>query len=146
MRIRPMQTGDLDRVAELEAQIFSDPWSRSSFEFEVKHNRFSFPVVLEKDGELVGYAVVWKMFEELHVANIAISPDYQGQGLGEYLLQEILKDPGICQYALLEVRESNYRAIRLYEKYGFKTIMKRLQYYKDGETALVMKKDLIKIS
>lgn len=146
MKIRPMEPRDLDRVAELEAQIFKDPWSRSSFEFEVKHNRFSFPVVMEKDGVLVGYAVIWKMFEELHIANIAISPEHQGHGLGEKLLQEVLKNPGICQYALLEVRESNFRAIRLYEKYGFKTIMKRIQYYKDGETALVMKKDLLKIS
>ena len=41
----------------------------------------------------------------------------------------------------LEVRESNMPAINLYQKYGFTQVGKRPKYYRDGETALVMKKE-----
>jgi ribosomal-protein-alanine N-acetyltransferase len=44
----------------------------------------------------------------------------------------------------LEVRESNFPAIKLYYKLGFKEIGRRKGYYK-GEDALIMKLTLAKI-
>ena len=142
MIVRRMTAADLDTVIALETSIFPDPWSRNSFEFELQSNRYSLPFILEDHGQILGYAIIWKIFEEFHIANIAIHPLHQGKGLGSFFLNEILKMAGGCKYALLEVRESNQRAIRLYQKFGFKTIMKRVRYYKNGETALVMQKIL----
>lgn len=140
MQIRRMTEKDLDDIETLERQIFPNPWARSSFDFEIKHNPYSFPLILEENKEIIGYAVIWKIYEEFHIANIAIRPDYQGRKLGKYLLMEILKMADNCKYAILEVRESNVKAIQLYEKFGFKVIMKRIAYYQNGETALVMQK------
>jgi len=140
MKIRRMTEKDLDVVTKLERRLFPDPWSRSSFEFEIHQNIYSFPMVLEQKGQIIGYAIIWKIYEEFHIANLAIHPDFQGRKLGSYFLDQILKMKGDCRYALLEVRESNKRAIHLYEKFGFKTIMKRPKYYRNGETALVMQK------
>ena len=53
---------------------------------------------------------------------------------------------GNCRYAILEVRENNIRAQKLYKNFGFRTIMKRPSYYKNGETALVMQKIFTKNS
>ena len=140
MKIRRMKESDLDTVVALERQIFPDPWSRSSFQYEILNNPFSIPLIMEIDHQIAGYAIIWKIFEEFHIANIAIHPDQQGKKLGSGFLKSIFKLRGECQFALLEVRESNARAIHLYNKFGFKTIMKRQRYYKNGETALVMQK------
>jgi ribosomal-protein-alanine N-acetyltransferase len=140
MNLRRMKETDLDTVIAFEKQIFPDPWSRSSFEYEIRSNPFSIPLILEKNGEMYGYAIIWRIYEEFHIANIAIHPEKQGQKLGKQFLESIFRLKGDCAFAILEVRESNTRAIHLYEKFGFKVIMKRSRYYKNGETALVMQK------
>ncbi len=140
MRIRRMTSEDVDRVVELERLIFPDPWSCNSFDYEIQHNPFSSPLVLEVNGEIGGYAVIWKIYEEFHIANFAMRPDLQGKKLGSRFLENLLSLKDNCAFALLEVRESNHRAIRLYQKFGFKTIMRRKGYYRNGETALVMQK------
>ena len=142
MRVRPMQLDDLTKVVMLEHQIFKDAWSYQSFETELKKNKYSIPLVLEEKDEILGYAILWKIYEEFHIANIAIHPNHQGKKLGEYFLHQCLQKAIDCKYALLEVRESNQRAINLYLKFGFEILIKRHYYYQDGETALVMRKRL----
>jgi ribosomal-protein-alanine N-acetyltransferase len=140
MEMRRMKKEDLDTIVQLERQIFPDPWSRISFEYEIFHNPFAIPLILEQSGEIYGYAIVWKIYEEFHIANFAIRPDQQGKKFGNLFLEKILDLHEDSAFAILEVRESNQRAIRLYQKFGFRTIMKRVQYYRNGETALVMQK------
>jgi len=140
MQIRRMTQEDLDQVILLEQEIFPDPWSKRSFEYEVTQNAFGIPLILESNHTIIGYAIIWRIYEEFHIANFAIKPGFQGKKIGTHFLQSILSLRGSCKFALLEVRESNLRAIGLYEKFGFKTIHKRLRYYRNGETALVMQK------
>ncbi|OGB65510.1 MAG: ribosomal-protein-alanine N-acetyltransferase [Caldithrix sp. RBG_13_44_9] len=140
MEIRRMNKEDLETVVQLERQIFPDPWSQTSFEYEIFHNPFSLSLVLVQDTEIYGYAVIWKIYEEFHIANFAIRPDQQGKKLGNLFFEKILELREGSAFALLEVRESNQRAIHLYQKFGFRTIMKRVKYYRNGETALVMQK------
>lgn len=59
-----------------------------------------------------------------HVAQICVSPIWQGRGVGEALLRQALgamKESGL-EEASLTVTSSNTRAIRLYEKYGFRAV------------------------
>lgn len=138
--IRQMTSQDLDTVLKLEKEVFRDPWSRKSYEFEINGNRFSVPLVLEYQGNMIGHAVAWRIFEEFHIATIAIAPTYQRQGWGRYLLEKLLGFSGGAEYALLEVRRTNIRAIQLYEKFGFKQVTVRRRYYRNGEDAIVMTK------
>ncbi len=140
MLIRRMKPKDLAVVVELEKSIFPDPWSPSSFDYEINQNPFSVPLIMEAQGKIYGYAIIWRIYEEFHIANIAIRPDMQNKKLGSSFLKHILSLKEHCAYAILEVRQSNQRAIHIYEKFGFKTITKRERYYKNGETALVMQK------
>lgn len=141
--VRTMTPADLDAVLAIEHRAFQEPWSRQSYEFELTQNRFSLPIVAEYQNTIVGHAVAWFIFDEFHIATIAIDPDYQGRGWGSYLLKAMLGMSAGAEYALLEVRASNTRAIRLYENYGFNVVGKRPAYYRNREDALVMKKDLI---
>ncbi len=142
MMLRRMTEEDIPAVAAIEKALFPDPWSENSFRHEVLHNRFSIPLVLEEEGEILGYIIAWKIFDEFHIANVAVRPDQQNRGLGQFMLREILKHAQGCRYALLEVREHNRPAIHLYHKFGFRTIFRRPGYYPNGETALVMQKIL----
>ena len=90
---------------------------------------------------MVGYIGVWKIVDEGHITNVAVSPDYRRMQIGSALLKnmlEITAEEGIVRHTL-EVRTGNEAAIGLYEKFGFETAGVRKGYYEDnGEDALIM--------
>jgi ribosomal-protein-alanine N-acetyltransferase len=143
--IRRMTEKDIEGVVRIERDLFSMPWSKASFVFEVSDNRCSYPVVGFHEGRLVAYAVAWFVSEELHIGNIAVARSMQGTGAGKQMLEHLLAeaDEREVRIATLEVRVSNVRAIGLYRRYGFKGIALRKHYYSDnGEDALVMLAEL----
>ncbi|HVP56609.1 MAG TPA: ribosomal protein S18-alanine N-acetyltransferase, partial [bacterium] len=132
---------DLDRICDLERDLFGLPWSKTSFLFEVNDSRTSCPITALEDGQVVGYAVGWFVADELHIGNVAVARARQGTGIGKILVEYLLKEAAerSVSYATLEVRVSNVRAMNLYRKYGFKGIAIRKCYYADtGEDAMVM--------
>lgn len=139
--VRPMAVADLDRVCEIEQAVFALPWSRRSFESEVCGDPCSMSWVAEQDGCVVGYLVAWHVADELHIGNLAVDPARRGGGIASGLLASVLAaaDEHGIEYAALEVRVSNDRTIRLYERFGFCGVAIRKAYYEDnGENALVM--------
>lgn len=138
----PMRLEDVPDVAELERQVFPDPWSADSFLAEVERRPdVGWPVVVREDDRIVAYAVVWFIVDEIHIGNIAVHPDQRGRGLGRWLLERILSEGrhrGMV-YGTLEVRPSNTAAITLYERFGFRRIAVRRRYYRNnGEDAWVL--------
>ncbi len=78
-----------------------------------------------------------------HLVSIAVLREYRGMGIGSALLRETLKavkEEYGAEAIYLEVRVSNYTAIRLYEKHGFRKVRLIRSYYRDGEDAYVMVK------
>lgn len=145
--IRPMTVDDIDGVILVEQQSFLTPWSRQAFVEENK-NLLACYLVAEDNGVIVGYAGMWVIIDEAHVTNVAILPAYRQKGLGEKLMNALIKkavDNGaVCM--TLEVRPSNTAAKNLYHKKGFAVQGKRPNYYTDThEDALIMwKYDLLK--
>jgi [ribosomal protein S18]-alanine N-acetyltransferase len=139
---REMKRSDIEVVAALEKEIFKDAWTYDQLLSETDGQKHKFPIVLEIDGRIVGYACVWAFIDELHVNNFAIDPIFRQKGLGMKLIRFILGRFTAYKNAYLEVRKSNKAAINLYEKAGFKTFFIRQKYYSDGEDALVMQKKL----
>ena len=132
---------DIDEVWQIELDLFTMPWSRPSFLYEVVDSRNSYPVVGLEGDAVVAYAIVWFVGDELHIGNIAVTKARQGRGMGKQLLEHLLEEASRRRvgYATLEVRVSNVRAIRLYREYGFRPIALRKRYYSDnGEDAMVM--------
>jgi ribosomal-protein-alanine N-acetyltransferase len=133
---------DVVEVAAMEKAVFSDPWSADSFLAEVERNRdVGYPMVIRSEGELIAYAVVWFIVDEIHIGNIAVRPDRHRQGLGALLMNHIL-DEGrrrSMAFATLEVRPSNAQALALYRRFGFREVAIRKNYYHDdSEDALVL--------
>ena len=71
--------------------------------------------------------------------NIIVKPEYQNQGIGGVLLKYII-DNKQDKKIMLEVRSKNINAIKLYQKYDFKIINIRKNYYKDDD-AIIMERN-----
>lgn len=139
--VREMKINDLEKVLEIENKSFTTPWSEDAFKMEIEKNMLSKYIVVEENGEIIGYGGVWIIVDEGHITNIAVHPDYRGRGIGNYIVEgliDICEKNGIYNMTL-EVRVSNYVAQSLYRKYGFKEAGIRPRYYSDtNEDALIM--------
>jgi len=114
-------------------------------DLEAELNReFALPWVLKSavSTEPVAFALAWSVADELQLLDMASHPEHRRKGYARALLSELLS------YArrerkrlfLLEVRQSNEPAIRLYRSVGFETTGVRRGYYSDtGEDALEMR-------
>lgn len=146
MIIREMKREDVPAIAALEARCFSDPWSERSIASELD-NRLAYWLVAEDNGVLAGYVGSQSVLDGADMMNLAVTPEYRRQGVGEQLvnkLAEHLRDRGIIAL-LLEVRVSNAPAIALYEKLGFEQVGRRPRYYTNPrEDALILRKELVR--
>ena len=141
INIENMTTLHLDGVEEIENLSFKIPWSRNAFMDELTRNESAIYKVAMYGKKVVGYAGMWKVFDEGHITNIAVHPEFRKSGVGSRLLESMLetaREQGIVAMTL-EVRKSNVAAQHLYHKYGFRTEGERRRYYADnGEDALIM--------
>ena len=140
--IKPMEKSDIKGVVAIEEKAYGEHhWSEESFLNEISNELARYYSAFDESGNLVGYAGCWQILEEVHITNIAVSPDFRRQGIGEKLLRRIIDDcyKNMVKYITLEVRVSNIPAISLYEKYGFKSFGVRKGYYQNNnEDALIM--------
>ncbi len=141
MLIRPMKVDDLNRILELEHQLFTSTWKEEDFIYEIEENEFSFNYVLEDENKIVGYGGVFIMYENSEITTIGIDSTYQRKGYGQYLLNYMMDVARSkqCEIMSLEVRVSNDKAISLYTKLGFEIVGIRKNYYEDNhEDAYLM--------
>lgn len=131
---------DVEAIYAIEQEVFSSPWSLESIRSEVLSDRAHY-ILLKDDDTLVGYGGYWKIFDEGHITNIAVSRPFWGQGYGHQLVAHMLgsgKNKGINRFTL-EVRASNAPAIHLYKSHGFTEAGRRKGFYDDPkEDALIM--------
>ena len=142
--IRPMRVADIDQVAQMEKEIYSDPWSKKMFLGHLS-SPTSLDLTLETNEEIIGYACNTVIPEYLlTIDNLTIKKEFQKRGYGSILLAEIIqkgKEGGINTFTL-EARESNQAAIALYSKFGFKVAGHRKRYYHSPvEDAIIMTRE-----
>ncbi len=140
--IDDLQKEDLDSLMEIESTAYGEHhWSRDSFVNELNNKVAKYYAVKNKDSELIAYMGVWNIVDEAHITTIAVREDYRRMHVGEALIAKMLEDcyNNYVKYITLEVRVGNIPAIKLYEKFGFKSLGVRKGYYQDnGEDALIM--------
>lgn len=142
--IRRMEAKDIARVQEIERQGFANPWSEQSFLSELE-NPISHMLVLETEEGIVGMMGYWMVLDEMHLLTIAVDEMHRGRGLARFLMHAMLshgKEAGVKQ-VVLEVRENNDAAIRLYERYGFSAVGRIANYYpEEKQDAIIMRKEI----
>ena len=137
-----MQKNQIDEVLKIEEQAYGEHhWSKDSFYGELSNDLAHYYCAFDLDGNLMGYAGSWQVLDEAHITTIAVKPELRRKKIGEALLNKIISDchKNEIKYITLEVRASNTPAIKLYEKYGFKSLGNRKGYYQNNnEDALIM--------
>lgn len=138
-----MRFDDLDRVYNLEMELFPNPWPRSFFENDLRLEG-SIALVVENQSTIIGFTLSSCENDKIHVTNIAVSKEYQRKGIASWLMRQVEKIAlqRHCSYAYLEVRTNNVAAINLYLNLGYDISYTRKHYYIDGDDAYVMTKEL----
>ena len=142
VRFEPLDPRHLGAVLRLEQQAYAHPWSQGNFVDSLKSG-YEAQMLLAGD-ILLGYFVAMKGVDEVHLLNITVAPEYQGQGWARVMLDALTlwaKGQG-AEWLWLEVRVGNVRAFQVYEAHGYRRVGQRKNYYPavDGqrEDALVM--------
>jgi ribosomal-protein-alanine N-acetyltransferase len=128
-RLERMQAADLDAVVAVEAAIYSHPWTRGNFADSLRAQYDCW--VWRIEGELVGYCILFAAAGEAHLLNLSIAAPYQRRGYGSALLGRVItlvREAGE-RSLFLEVRPSNEGAQRLYQRFGFRRVALRRDYY-----------------
>lgn len=142
--VRELKVEDSAAVAEMEQQIFSDPWSEKSV-METVQQKQSVCFAAEKAGHLLGYLLVYHAADEAEIARIAVQKEARRQGAAGKLMQalEHYCEEHKMEKLLLDVRESNEVARSFYTKNGFVEDGIRQGFYTNpSEDAVLMSRQL----
>lgn len=137
--VSPMKLSDLEQIADHLTSEFDDFWTVTTLQAELK-NPNSYYFVAKQNEQIVGFAGIWNAVDQMHIMNIVTKVDQRHKGIGSKLLDFLI---AFCQNLkveslTLEVNEKNENAINLYEKYNFKKIGLRKNYYSQNENAIIM--------
>lgn len=142
LRFEPLLADRLDAVVTVEQRAYAHAWSRTNF-LDALHSGYQAQVLLSDD-EVLGYFVAMKGVDEVHLLNITVAVEHQGQGLARLMLDALAlwtRGQGL-DWLWLEVRVGNAPAIRVYERHGFRRVGLRKDYYPashgERESAIVM--------
>ena len=138
------QLADLDALVRLENEVFkaSDGLlSRRAFRYHLtSKNELLVARSAKGSRQIMGYILSLKHKYSTRIYSLAISPEFQRQGIAKLLINQVIENSvnnGI--YTLkLEARVSNLKAINLYQSLGFTALSIRENYYEDAEDAYCM--------
>ncbi|MCC3294977.1 ribosomal protein S18-alanine N-acetyltransferase [Arthrobacter sp. zg-Y411] len=138
-----MTAEDIPAVDALERRLFPvDAWPLQMFHDELAQtDTRSYYVAEDPAGTVIGYAGLMCVLPIADVQTIAVVPENEGSGIGSRLLATLVEEAKQrgAEDVLLEVRDDNPRAQRLYRWFGFEQIHIRPRYYRDGASALIMR-------
>ncbi len=140
LTISKMNLDDLTSIRETLSTDFDNFWNYSVFKSELE-NPNSIYFIISTDTEIVGFAGIIVVFDIADITNIVIKKSYRGNKLSIMLLDHIIdycKKINISQINL-EVNSNNITAINLYNKFGFKQVGLRKNYYSNGDALLFSK-------
>lgn len=140
LTITQMEEEDILPITEVENQCFSDNWHEADFRRELQNPKIAFYLTAKCGNKVIGYMGTWIILEEAHVIKVGVNPDFRGRKIASTLMLCFLREAvkkGV-HWSTLEVSEHNEHAIKLYEKFGYKTVSIRKEYYGTDDNALLM--------
>lgn len=145
--LRELTDEDIKSLILLQKKVYAGdlPWTRSAFLSEFVSPLPHLYLCAAFDEEIIAFCGCRIQGNDGHITNVAVLPEFQGAGVGSYLLNELesFSVANNCETMSLEVRLSNRDAQRLYRKLGFVSrAIKKGYYDESNEDALDMVKYL----
>ena len=130
----------IDKLSELFPKILTS----KSVKEDIKNNQFTNYLTYLINGEPVAFINYYIMYERAEIININVLEEYQNQKIASKLLEYMVNEciSHNVKSITLEVKETNIKAIHLYEKFGFSKVAVRRKYYQ-GIDGILMEKELM---
>mgnify|MGYP004579985717 FL=1 len=137
--ISEMNLQDLENIKDCLLTDFDNFWSYNILKQELENGKSKY-FVAKQENEIVGFAGILLIIDQINIMNIVVKKDKRNFGIGSLLLEEIIRYSKIhnATSITLEVNEKNIPAIKLYKKYGFKQVGLRRKYYNNKDNAILM--------
>ena len=134
-----MNLQDLENIKDCLLTNFDNFWSYNILKQELENGKSKY-FVAKQENEIVGFAGILLIIDQVNIMNIVVKKDKRNFGIGSLLLEEIIRYSKIhnATSITLEVNEKNIPAIKLYKKYGFKQVGLRRKYYNNEDNAILM--------
>ena len=145
IQIKEVNFEDIEQIVLIENELYTKPWKRKDFEYELNDNPFAFYLkMVNESQEIMGYIGFWIKFEQAEITKVSIAKKFQGYKLSKLLMADAEKRIRLagCENITLEVRTSNVKAIHLYQSFGYQIVTTRVKYYENGEDAYLMLKEV----
>lgn len=138
MEFRKMNLTDLDNISN-NLNNFDDFWTVGILKEELNNPNCHY-IVAEQNNEILGFGGICIILNEATINNIVVRIDKRNQKIGTEILQNLINSSKSlnCSSVTLEVNVQNVFAIKLYEKFGFKNLGMRKNYYKGTIDAYIM--------
>ena len=130
-----------EQVYFILKENFKNPWYIETINAS---NPFSRKLVALYEEKIVGFLNGEIILDEGNILMISVKKEFQNKGVGRKLMnrfEKLAKKEGV-KAIYLEVSEKNINAIDFYKKLGFIPVGQRKNYYKNGENALLLKKEV----
>ena len=140
IKITPMTDKDIETISPIFNSEFDEFWNINNLKNDFANSNSKY-FVAKLDDEIVGFAGILKICNEVNIMNIATKVNKRHLGIGSKLLKTLIscaKDLK-CTCITLEVNEHNTYAINLYKKFNFKRIGLRKKYYNNTDDAILMR-------
>ena len=137
--ISEMNLQDLENIKDCLLTDFDNFWSYNILKQELENGKSKY-FVAKQENEIVGFAGILLIIDQVNIMNIVVKKYKTNFGIGSLLLEEIIRYSKIhnATSITLEVNEKNIPAIKLYKKYGFKQVGLRRKYYNNEDNAILM--------
>ena len=134
---------DLKNIIQ-ELEIKFQNIFKTKIQDDFKNNPYTKYLVYLKDNKVVGFLNYYLIYDRIEIVNFNVLENYQNEHIGSSILEKLIEIgyEKKLKNITLEVRIDNKKAIYLYEKYGFKRVSVRKNYYQ-GIDALLMEKELM---
>lgn len=130
----------IDKLSELFPKILTS----KSVKEDIKNNQFTNYLTYLVNGEPVAFINYYIMYERAEIININVLEEYQNQKIASKLLEYMVNEciSHNVKSITLEVKETNIKAIHLYEKFDFSKVAVRRKYYQEID-GILMEKELM---
>lgn len=105
-----------DKIIENFRNFDEEVEAYKKYIYDIK--RFSSFFIVIHDKKVIGYSIVKNRYYRKSIDTLYIDKDYQGNGLGSLLMNNIIKKLD-SKKIYVDVVSYNDKAIHFYEKYGF---------------------------
>lgn len=129
--IRPMIEADLCEVRDVDASGFPPLWRNSIDAIRSGYQQAGFASVAVKDNRIAGYQISTRNSVGVHLARLAVRSDEQSQGIGYYLVQDLLFNSNQAGLHRITVntQSDNNKSLTLYKKVGFEPTGERYRVF-----------------